>query len=102
MQGRSLVSLWSGRQPGWRESFLIEFFSDKVFARTDKMGYKAVRTHEWKYIHYTELHNMDELYHLPSDQYEMKNRIADPAARQALAELKAEMALLLGNQIAMA
>ena len=42
---------------------------------------------------------MDELYHLPSDQYEMKNRIADPAARQALAELKAEMAALLGNQV---
>ncbi len=95
MQGRSLAPLWKARQPGWRESFLIEYFSDRVFPRIVNMGYQAVRTHEWKYIHYTALEGMDELYHLRSDPYELRNRIDDAAARQPLAELKAELAGLL-------
>jgi len=27
----------------WRDSFLIEYFSDKVFPRISRMGYQAVR-----------------------------------------------------------
>ena len=103
IQGRSLKPLWGGRQSGWRESFLIEYFSDAVFPRVANMGYQAVRTHEWKYIHYTELPGMDELYHLESDPYELHNRIGDPKARQPLAELKAELRSLLpaasGNRV---
>ena len=97
VQGQSLARLWSGRQPRWRESFLIEYFSDRVFPRIVNMGYQAVRTHEWKYIHYTELAGMDELYHLPSDPYELCNRVNDPKALEPLAELKAELARLLGT-----
>ena len=26
------------------------------------MGYQSVRTERWKYIHYTELEDMDELF----------------------------------------
>jgi hypothetical protein len=37
---------------------------------------------------------MDELYDLQADPYEMKNLIASPAARPALAELRAELARL--------
>ena len=50
------------------------------------MGYKAVRTERWKYIHYLELNNADELYDLRTDPYELRNRIADPHA--PLAEMK--------------
>jgi len=31
------------------------------------MGYRAVRTERWKYIHYLELEGMDELYDLEVD-----------------------------------
>jgi N-acetylglucosamine-6-sulfatase len=92
MDGRSLVPLWRGRQSGWRESFLIEYYSDIVFPRIRKMGYQAVRTHQWKYIRYVELSGMDELYELTTDPYERVNRIGDPKAAQALAELRAMMA----------
>ncbi|MCW5977891.1 MAG: sulfatase [Bryobacteraceae bacterium] len=95
VQGRSLAPLWAGRQSSWPETFLIEYYSDRVFPRIASMGYKAVRTHEWKYIQYSELKGMDELYHLPSDPYELTNRIADPMARQPLAELKGELASIL-------
>jgi N-acetylglucosamine-6-sulfatase len=59
------------------------------------MGYKAVRSGRWKYIHYLELEGMDELYDLESDPYEMKNVIAQPGAARALADMKKEMARLL-------
>ena len=59
------------------------------------MGYKAVRSERWKYIHYLELEGMDELYDLESDPYEMKNVIEQPGAARALAEMKKEMERLL-------
>ncbi len=95
MQGRSLVPLLKGDTKGWRTSFLIEYFSDRVFPRVSNMGYQAVRTERWKYIHYTELAGMDELYDLKTDPYERKNRIDEPAARDALKQMRQELQRLL-------
>ncbi len=95
MQGHSLVPLLRGARSSWRNSFLIEYYSDKVFPRVSQMGYKAVRTARWKYIHYLELPGMDELYDLKSDPYELKNLIDDPASVKPLIELKKEMERLL-------
>ncbi len=91
MQGRSLVPLLEGRKPEWRRAFLIEYFSDRTMARMVKMGYQAVRTERWKYIRYKELEGMHELYDLRRDPYEMRNLIADPAARKTLESLRAEL-----------
>jgi N-acetylglucosamine-6-sulfatase len=95
MQGRSLVPLLKGKRPVWRNSFLIEYYSDTVFPRISQMGYKAVRTGRWKYIHYLELKDMDELYDLKADSYEMKNLINHPGAVNALSDMKKEMERLL-------
>ena len=95
MQGRSLVPLLAGKRPAWRNSFLIEYYSDKVFPRVLQMGYKAVRNGRWKYIHYLELEGMDELYDLKNDPYEMKNLIDQPGSARTLAEMKREMERLL-------
>ncbi|MEK6336169.1 MAG: sulfatase [Acidobacteriota bacterium] len=91
VQGRSLVPLLKGARPAWRNSFLIEYYSDRVFPRMAQMGYKAVRNERWKYIHYLELEGMDELYDLKADPYEMENLIHRPGAARALAEMKNEM-----------
>jgi arylsulfatase A-like enzyme len=81
MDGHSLVPLFSQSAGPWRDSLVIEYFSDTVFPRILKMGYQALRTERWKYIRYTELRNMDELYDLAADPYELKNLIADSAHR---------------------
>jgi N-acetylglucosamine-6-sulfatase len=95
MDGRSLVPLLAGKRPGdWRESFLIEYYSDTVFPRVRNMGYQAVRTLRYKYIHYVDLEGMDELYDLNRDPYEMNNLIDDPGSQATLDELKAELARL--------
>lgn len=96
MDGRSLVPLLKGKTPGdWRTSFLIEYYSDTVFPRIRDMGYKAIRTERYKYIHYVDLEGMDELYDLKNDPYEMENLIDDPASQGVLAGLKAELAGLV-------
>jgi N-acetylglucosamine-6-sulfatase len=84
-----------GKRPVWRNSFLLEYYSDKVFPRVLQMGYKAVRTQRWKYIHYVELKGMDELYDLQTDPFEMKNLVHHPGAAKALNEMKREMERLL-------
>jgi N-acetylglucosamine-6-sulfatase len=95
MQGRSLAPLLKGEKVKWRDSFLIEYYSDRVFPRMERMGYKAARNGRWKYIHYLELEGMDELYDLKTDPYEMKNLINHPGAKKALGEMKQEMERLL-------
>ena len=62
--GPLAVPLLEGRSPPWRDSFLIEYWSDTVFPRMVKMGYDAVRGERYKYIRYRELKGMDELYDL--------------------------------------
>ncbi len=95
MEGRSLVPLLKGAKTEWRKSFLIEYYSDRVFPRIRQMGYKAVRNERWKYIHYFELEGMDELYDLKADPYEMTNIIRRPGAAKILEGMKREMERLL-------
>jgi arylsulfatase A-like enzyme len=91
--GRSLLPLLKREKVGWRDSFLVEYFSDKVFPRMSHMGYQSVRTDRWKYIHYLELEGMDELYDLKRDPYEMRNLINEKP--EALANAKTELRRLL-------
>jgi arylsulfatase A-like enzyme len=75
MHGKSLLPLLKREKVPWRDSFLIEYYSDKVFPRMSKMGYQAVRTGDWKWIHYVDLQGMDELYDLKTDPYETNNLV---------------------------
>lgn len=95
MHGRSLMPLIEGRKTVWRTSFPIEYFSDRTMQRMVKMGYQAVRTESWKYIHYTELEGMDELYDLRRDPYEMRNLIGDSGVKVTIRSLRAELQRLL-------
>jgi N-acetylglucosamine-6-sulfatase len=86
IHGRSLAPLLRGETRGWRPSFLSEYFAEPGYPRIPT--WQAVRSDRWKYIHYTELTGMDELYDLRYDPHEMKNLIAEPSAATPLAELK--------------
>jgi arylsulfatase A-like enzyme len=91
-QGRSLVPLLQGGgSSDWRTSILVEYFSDTVFPRMRKMGYHAVRDDRWKYIHYDEQRDADELYDLKIDPYELKNIVHDSTAADALLKMKNEL-----------
>jgi N-acetylglucosamine-6-sulfatase len=92
LHGKSLVPMFGSNGSALRDAFLIEHFSETVFPRTRNMGYQAVRTEAWKYIHYVDLPNSDELYDLNRDPYELRNMINAPGAAGELAKLKAELA----------
>ena len=90
-QGTSLAPLLRGKSPPWRSSVLIEYYSDKVFPRMVTMGYQAVRTEQYKYIRYTALSGMDELYDLVADPYEMRNLVGTAEGAAALPAVQAEL-----------
>lgn len=92
--GMSLVPILNGSATMWRTSVLIEYYSDIVFPRIRNMGYQAVRMDRYKYIHYTELPGMDELYDLQRDAFEMDNIIETDVGRAALPAVRAELARL--------
>jgi len=90
-QGTSLIPLLQGKSALWRSSVLIEYYSDKVFPRMVTMGYQAVRTERFTYIHYTELNGMDELYDLEADPYEMRNLMGTAVGKAALPGVQLEL-----------
>ena len=88
----SLLPLLKGDSSNWRKTALFEYFLEKPYPNIET--WQGVRTADWKYVHYTNLKDMDELYDLKNDAYEMKNLINDPAAAGKLNELQAELTRL--------
>lgn len=89
MQGRSLLPVMSGKAKSWRKSFLCEYYMEQQYARI--ASWEAVRTAEYKYIHYPDLKDSDELYDLRSDKGEMNNLISDPSRHAVVETLKKEL-----------
>ena len=93
MQGESFVPLLQNREAPWREAFLAEYFHEKVAPRIP--SWQAVRTEEWKYIHYRDTEDLDELYHLAEDPKELKNLIKDSEHQGQLEEMRSRLNELL-------
>lgn len=92
LHGKSFAGLLKENGPALRDAFLIEHFSENVFPRTRGLGYQAVRMDGWKYIHYVDLKDADELYDLNRDMFEMRNLATVPAHAAQLAKMKDELA----------
>ena len=92
IQGRSLVTLFKNPKAPWRTSFLTEYFLERGYPRVPT--WQAIRTDRWKYIHYTELEGMNELYDLKDDPFELKNLINEKSAQATLTRLQGELAKL--------
>ena len=76
IQGRSLLPLLAGKRAGWRKSLLIEYWAENALPWLVGMTYKAVRTNRHKYIHWVNRGvkgELDELYDLDRDPYEIRN-----------------------------
>jgi len=93
VQGRSFVPLMMNNTAGWRESLLVEFYTyENPFPWLVDMDYRAIRTEQYKYIHWMQHPDSGELYDLVEDPFEMRNLIDDPALAGVLTELRAQMA----------
>jgi len=96
IQGRSLVPLFKGTPPDWRQSVLVEFYTnEQPFPHLMDMDYRAVRTERYKYVHWIKFPEDDELYDLESDSLERHNRAADPAMAGVKASLRTDLGRLV-------
>ena len=80
-----------------RQSSFCSPSTDIVFPRTLKMGYDAVRTERYKYIRYRDLKDMNELYDLLEDPFELSNLIAAPTATAARQQMEKELDRILAS-----
>jgi N-acetylglucosamine-6-sulfatase len=87
--GESFVPLLKKPQSRWRKSMFFEYFEERVTPRCPR--YFAVRTRNWKYIHYPQLDGMDELYDIKSDPGERFNLINRRQTATKLAQLRGEL-----------
>jgi arylsulfatase A-like enzyme len=102
IQGRSLLPLLAGKRTGWRKSFLIEYWAENAYPWLIGMSYKAVRGERYKYIHWINrgrAGELDELYDLDKDPYELANRARRPAYRAVRESLKRDLRRLTTEAI---
>jgi N-acetylglucosamine-6-sulfatase len=94
IQGRSLLPLFSGKRSAWRKSFLVEYWAENAYPWLVGMTYKCVRTERHKYIHWVNrgrAGELDELYDLEKDPYELDNLIRRASQRPVRERLKREL-----------
>jgi arylsulfatase A-like enzyme len=97
VQGRSLLPLFAGKRAGWRKSILAEYWAESAMPWLVGMSYKAVRTDRYKYIRWVNRGRdgeLDELYDLDRDPYEVKNLNRSKAHAGVRARLRRELARL--------
>jgi N-acetylglucosamine-6-sulfatase len=106
VQGRSLLPLFDagGRKAvaGWRKSFLVEYWAEQAMPWLVGMSYKAVRTDRYKLIHWVNRARngeLDELYDLSADPYELDNRIKSRALAPVKDKLQRELRKLAADAL---
>lgn len=96
--GRSWRPLLAGKTAGWRDAFFYQYNYEAQFPYTPNV--RAVRTRQWKYIHYPHGDGMPdrhpaELYDLKADPLEVKNLAGVPAHAAQVKELAALLERLM-------
>ncbi|HVV00819.1 MAG TPA: sulfatase [Verrucomicrobiae bacterium] len=89
MDGKSFISVAQGKDVPWRTSLLYEYYWERNYPQTPTMH--ALRTEQYKYIHYYGIWDTDELYDIKNDPNEMKNLIRLPAYQKIVKRMNREM-----------
>ncbi len=95
MQGMSFVGLLKGKKPEWRKNVYYEYYWESPYPQTPTLF--AIRTDRYKYIYNHGVWDINELYDLQKDPYEMNNLIRDTSLRKLGLDLKKELFSWLEN-----
>jgi N-acetylglucosamine-6-sulfatase len=100
IQGRSLLPLLAGRRKGWRKSFLVEYWAEQAMPWLVGMTYKAVRGERYKLIRWVNRARdgeLDELYDLERDPFELKNLARSARHARIRSALRRDMRRLVAD-----
>ncbi len=90
MQGYSFIDVLKGKPQGWqRDKVFYEYYWESAFPQTPTTF--AIRTSQYKYIFYHGVWDINELYDLQADPYEMNNLVRNPAFKEIGMQLKKEL-----------
>lgn len=89
MVGRDFVPTTRGRVADWRQSLLYEYYWEFNFPQTPTTF--ALRTEQYKLIHYHGIWDTDELYDVAADPRETENLIRVEAHQPTLRKLNREL-----------
>ena len=81
---------------------LIEYWAENAYPWLVGMTYKAVRTERYKYIKWVnraKKGELDEMYDLTLDPYEINNIVKRPALRATRDKLKRELRTLAADAL---
>ncbi len=102
VQGQSLLGILKDNKARWRKSLLFEYWAENAMPWLIGMTYKAVRTDRYKLIHWVNrgrAGELDELYDLEKDPFELKNLIASRAAAPVRDKLRGELKRLVASAL---
>jgi N-acetylglucosamine-6-sulfatase len=102
IQGRSLVPAFKSARARLRRSVLVEYWAENAMPWLVGMTYKAVRTDRYKLIHWVNRGRsgeLDELYDLDQDPYEMRNLIDVPDMAPVRDQLRKELGRLVQEAV---
>lgn len=107
IQGRSLLPLFASgnkrMRTGWRKSILCEYWAEQAMSWLVGMSYKCVRTDRYKFIHWVNRGRdgeLDELYDLENDPWELSNLNRSKAHAPVRERLRRELRGLVADALA--
>lgn len=89
MQGESWLPILSGKNIPWRERVFYEYYWENAFPQTPTQF--AVRTSQYKFIRSQGVWDINQLYNLETDPYEVNNLIRDPKYQSIASELNSAL-----------
>ena len=102
VQGRSLLPLFKSGRARLRKSLLVEYWAEQAMPWLVGMTYKAIRTDRYKYIRWVNRARdgeLDELYDLESDPWELRNLNASAEHAPLKARLRRELRVLVAQAL---
>jgi N-acetylglucosamine-6-sulfatase len=98
IQGKSFLDLFKNKKKRWRKAVLAEYWAEQAYPWLIGMTYKAIRTERYKLIHWVNRGKdgeLDELYDLDRDPFELKNLIRSRAHAAIRRKLHRDLKLLV-------